>query len=650
MPSVTLGRKRPSEAIVESGTKPKKLKFTDDGEAVVVSSTTSKVKPDYSKLTKKDKKEHKPYQDGVVNDVTSSRKEHSVAKSSLALSEEIDFPRGGGSSLTPLELKETRAEGIREADSQIFKDSNIQTSAPRKRLRSGKLKDGVQSKSRNAPDAPRIEYLTYKKLQPETRIMAQVVGITPLSVIVSLPHQLMGHIPIDKISSDLNNAMDRLMDKDSNASGDSQSSNDEGEEDTEHAIPTLEEIFYPGQYVRAIVTAVHPQGTSLPPLDNSETTVNLGKPRNELERASRRVELSLLPEQVNKGISGKDLIKDFVSRISSTLPVSISSVEDHGYILNLGIHDTTGFLSFDDAGNDTDRLSRSSRLKVGTTLVVSVKQMEENGRMCSFIAGDKINKCELSSLISINAVHPGSLVQALVTAASSRGVNVQILGVFNGTIHPLHASKDPSTYSIGKKIKARILWDIPGTEPKQFALSTLDHIRHLKSKFDSEPSPDDGADHEATQSSSLDQQFPIGAILGTVKVTDVEADRGLTLTVTDGINGIVHISDVSDEHVPSLSATSGLYKIGSVHRARVTGYHYLDGTLQCSMKESILEQKWLRVDDVKVGEIVKGTVVNLTDRGLFVSISGSVHAVIWPNHYADIRLKHPERKFKSGKT
>jgi hypothetical protein len=49
-------------------------------------------------------------------------------------------------------------------------------------------------------------------------------------------------------------------------------------------------------------------------------------------------------------------------------------------------------------------------------------------------------------------------------------------------------------------------------------------------------------------------------------------------------------------------------------------------------------------------DVSQGTIMNLTDRGLFVSISGNVHAVIWPNHYADIRLKHPERKFKVGKS
>jgi rRNA biogenesis protein RRP5 len=149
------------------------------------------------------------------------------------------------------------------------------------------------------------------------RVIAQVVAITPLSVIVSLPHQLMGHIPIDKISSDLNNAMDKLMERDSEESGGSDSDIDgeEGEE-FEPSIPTLEEIFYPGQYLRAIIANVHPHGGNLVPSNNSETTLNLGKPRSELERASRRVELSLLPEQVNKGINGKDLLKDFVSKDS----------------------------------------------------------------------------------------------------------------------------------------------------------------------------------------------------------------------------------------------------------------------------------------------------------------------------------------------
>jgi len=68
------------------------------------------------------------------------------------------------------------------------------------------------------------------------------------------------------------------------------------------------------------------------------------------------------------------------------------------------------------------------------------------------------------------------------------------------------------------------------------------------------------------------------------------------------------------------------------------------------MRASVLEQKFLRVSDVQVGELLKGTVKKLTDNALFVSISGNVDGVVFPNHYADIRLKHPQKRFKEGST
>lgn len=40
----------------------------------------------------------------------------------------------------------------------------------------------------------------------------------------------------------------------------------------------------------------------------------------------------------------------------------------------------------------------------------------------------------------------------------------------------------------------------------------------------------------------------------------------------------------------------------------------------------------------------------MTDKSLFVDIHGSVDGVVYPLHYADIQLKHPERRFKAGGT
>jgi hypothetical protein len=105
---------------------------------------------------------------------------------------------------------------------------------------------------------------------------------------------------------------------------------------------------------------------------------------------------------------------------------------------------------------------------------------------------------------------------------------------------------------------------------------------------------------------------------------------------------------VSDDHVPSLSSSSGTWKVDTIHRARVTGCFPFDGLLQLSLRPSILEQQYLQVGDVQVGELIEGTIKKLTDSGLFVSISGNVDGVVWPNHYADIALKHPSKRFKPG--
>lgn len=67
-----------------------------------------------------------------------------------------------------------------------------------------------------------------------------------------------------------------------------------------------------------------------------------------------------------------------------------------------------------------------------------------------------------------------------------------------------------------------------------------------------------------------------------------------------------------------------------------------------SLKQSVLEQKFLQVKDIEVGEIVKGTVKKLTDSALFVSLSDNIDGIIWPSHYADIALKHPAKRFKIG--
>lgn len=136
------------------------------------------------------------------------------------------------------------------------------------------------------------------------KILGQIVAIEPLALIVSLPNQLFAHVPITQISTQLTHILETMDDVEM------QSSDDEEEEASPSRVPDLFEIFRPGQYVRAVVTAVNPPGAT--------DATGLGRARDEVQKASRRVELSLVPEKVNENIAKADLRPGFVSTTRSS--------------------------------------------------------------------------------------------------------------------------------------------------------------------------------------------------------------------------------------------------------------------------------------------------------------------------------------------
>lgn len=135
------------------------------------------------------------------------------------------------------------------------------------------------------------------------KLFAQVMAVEPLALIVSLPNQLLAHVPITNITSQLTHLLESMDDEDQVPSLDG--SDDEEEQSDKPRIPDLFELFLPGQYVRAVVTAVHAQG--------STDTTGFSRTRDESHKASRRIELSLFPEKVNEGVAKMDIKTGFVS-------------------------------------------------------------------------------------------------------------------------------------------------------------------------------------------------------------------------------------------------------------------------------------------------------------------------------------------------
>jgi rRNA biogenesis protein RRP5 len=136
----------------------------------------------------------------------------------------------------------------------------------------------------------------------------------------------------------------------------------------------------------------------------------------------------------------------------------------------------------------------------------------------------------------VTSILPGELVQCLITNVSSLGLNVQVLGYFDGTVDEYHLPPgDPADkFKAGKKVKARVLYEIPGTSPPRFALSLASHIISLEQK-----SISTGGDEEAT---SIEEAYSIGTTFDAVKIVRVEAERGLLVDVQEGVHGFVHVS------------------------------------------------------------------------------------------------------------
>lgn len=134
------------------------------------------------------------------------------------------------------------------------------------------------------------------------KLFAQIISIEPLALVVSLPNQLYGHVPITQVSSDFTAALES-MDADDELPSDEEV---EGVDAGTSRVPDLFDLFQPGQYLRCVVIAAHAAGAT-------KTAAGTGRARDDVEKASQRVELSLIPEQVNQGVVKTDLKSGFVS-------------------------------------------------------------------------------------------------------------------------------------------------------------------------------------------------------------------------------------------------------------------------------------------------------------------------------------------------
>ncbi|KZF26527.1 nucleic acid-binding protein [Xylona heveae TC161] len=556
------------------------------------------------------------------------------ASSLSALKEdEPSFPRGGASILTPLEHKQIQIDATRDVlfeqnaskkgKKPVTEDGDVDmedAGAPK----AGKPKSKSKKKKNAQPEAEeekgvRIEGLSYKRLMPGSVVLGCISQINTNDIALALPNNLTGYIPLTAVSDKLTERIEALLQEDEDKS-------DEEEDDDDKDID-LKSIFSVGQYLRAYVTSTSEESAS--------------------NKAKKRIELSINPRAANPGLSKSDLI------VNSMVQASVTSVEDHGLVMDVGIDDKSlkGFMSSNEVGYNVDH----SKIQEGAVFLCTVTGHSANGNIVKLSADNQkagnLKKIGfLTDAPTVDAFLPGSAVEILVEDFTPAGVAGKVMGMLDVTADVLHSGLSSGSkslekkFKVGSKVKGRIICTFPNAEPKKLGVSFLDHVLSLS------PQTIGGGEDEK---GPLDQ-IPISSFVNEAKVVKVDPVLGLFMDIgVSGAAGFVHVSRVKDGKVDTLSESTGPYKEGSVHKARVLGYNPMDRLFLLSLEQHILDQPFLRVEDVKVGEIVKGKIekliVNATGfGGVLVNLAEGISGLVPEMHLTDVHLQHPEKKFREG--
>lgn len=405
---------------------------------------------------------------------------------------------------------------------------------------------------------------------------------------------------------------------------------EESDEQSNNQDIDLKSYFYIGQYLRALVSSTR----------NEASSKGKGK---------RHIELSINPRQANSGLNKADIV------VNSMIQASVLSVEDHGSIMNLGLEDETvrGFMSSKELGSNVD----ISKIEDGTVYLCLVTGHSSNGKIIKLSSdSQKLGNIKKTHFLldapTVDSFLPGTGVEVLVSEITSSGIVGKVMGILNVTADLIHSGAAASgkdlekKYSRGDKIKGRVICTFPTAEEKKVGISVLDHVVFF------------GSAHAVSTSKSNTiaptQKLPISSIIEEARVVKVEFGTGLFVDVgVKGVRGFVHISKVADGKVESLSESTGPYKLGSVHKARIINYNSMDGLFIVSLEPKVINQPFLRLEDVKVGQTVTGTVEKLIINekgvsGILVNLAEGVTGLVPDVHLADILLQHPERKFKEG--
>jgi len=223
---------------------------------------------------------------------------------------------------------------------------------------------------------------------------------------------------------------------------------------------------------------------------------------------------------------------------------------------------------------------------------------------------------------------PGTRVGGKVVSLTDYGAFIEMEPGVEGLVHISEMSwtkrvKHPSkVMAIGDQVQAVVL-DVDG-KAKRISLGMKQ----------TEPNP----------WTLLEEQYPIGSVIrGQVRnVTDF----GIFVGVQEGIDGLVHVSDIS--WTQRIKHPGDLFKKGDEVEAVVLNIDVENERFSLGIKQ-LHPDPWTELPNkYPIGSRVKGKVTKVADFGAFVEIEPGIEGLVHVSELRDERVENPRDVVKEG--
>jgi len=300
----------------------------------------------------------------------------------------------------------------------------------------------------------------------------------------------------------------------------------------------------------------------------------------------------------------------------------IKNITEYGAFVDLGGID--GLLHITDMS--WGRVNHPSELfQMGDEVTVKVLRFDREQERVSL----GLKQIQADPWTTAHTAFPvGNRVKGKVVSLTDYGAFIELVPGVEGLIHVSEMSwtkrvKHPSkVMNIGDEVEALVLGiDV---ENKRISLG----MKQI------EPNP----------WHTLNEKYPVGAVIkGAVRnITDF----GIFVGIEEGIDGLVHISDLS--WTTRVKHPSEMYEKGHEVEAVVLNIDAENERISLGIKQ-LHEDPWSRIPQTYPrGSRVKGKITKITDFGAFAEIEPGVEGLIHVSEIADEYVDDPRKFLKVG--